>query len=72
MKKKTAATTASQLGKARSVKKESPTPETRMTPIAMCLISVGLNLITDLVTGEDDVVYARMSGGAIGLNKDCL
>jgi hypothetical protein len=43
-----------------------------MTPMAMCLISVGLNLKTDLVMREDDAVYARMSGGAIGLNKDCL
>jgi len=72
VKKKTAAAIASQLEKVRSVKKERPTPETRMTPIAMCLISVGLNLIADLLIREDDAVYARMSGGVMGLNKDCL
>ena len=72
MKKKTAAAIANQLEKVRSAKKESPTPETRITPIAMCLISVGLNLMTGLVERIDDAVYARMSGGVIGVNKDCL
>ena len=72
VKKKTAAAMASQFEKTRGAKKESPTPETRMTPIRMCLTSVGLNLNADLVKRTDGAVYARISGGVMVLNRDCL
>ena len=72
VKKRTAAATASQFENTLAEKNDSPTPETRMTPITMCLISAGLNLSPDLDELAWGPAYARMSGGIIALTSDCL